>query len=183
MASWVCLLRAINLGSHNKVAMPALREALAEAGFTDVQTYVQSGNLVVTSRHRSAGAVSDAVRTLVRQRFDVDQPVVVRTPEQVRTVVDANPFLEAAAERPKLLHVVFLTARAPAEAIERVHCDELTRNVVRVVGEDMYVDFGDAVHGSKLTPAYFRRRLEVDGTARNWRTVLALAEMTASSAG
>jgi uncharacterized protein (DUF1697 family) len=84
--------------------MPALREALADAGFTEVQTYVQSGNVVFTSRHRSPAAVADAVRDLVRDRFDVDQPVVVRTPEQIGSLIEANPFADAAAERPKLLH-------------------------------------------------------------------------------
>jgi len=183
MASWVCLLRAINLGARNKVPMPALREALAEAGFTDVQTYVQSGNLVVSSRHRGAAAVSSAVRELVRERFDVDQPVVVRTPQQIHAVVAGNPFPDAGAERPKLLHVVFLTGAPAADGVQRLHTAELTREVVRVVGEDMYVDYLDAVHGSKLTPAYFKRHLQVEGTARNWRTVLALAELTADAPG
>lgn len=183
MVRWVCLLRAINLGARNKVPMPALRAALTDAGFTEVQTYVNSGNVVVTSGHRSPGALSEAVRELVRERFDVDQPVVVRTPVQVRRVVDANPFVEAATQRPKLLHVIFLVAAPAAEAVARVHGDDLTRDVVRVVGDDMYVDYGDAVHGSKLTPAYFGRRLGVDGTARNWRTVLALDQMTARGAG
>jgi uncharacterized protein (DUF1697 family) len=183
MATWICLLRAINLGSRNKVPMPALREALADAGFTEVQTYVQSGNVVFTSRHRSPAAVADAVRDLVRDRFDVDQPVVVRTPEQIGSLIEANPFADAAAERPKLLHVVFLTEQPPADAVTGVHADELTRDVVRIIGPDMYVDYGESVHASKLSPAYFSRRLGVDGTARNWRTVLALAEMTGHGAG
>lgn len=183
MARWVCLLRAVNLGARNKVPMPALREALSEAGFSEVQTYVQSGNIVVVSGHRSSRVVSDTVRRLVRERFDVDQPVVVRTPAQIHRLVASNPFPAAAKQRPKLLHVHFLVAAPEPAAVERVHADELTSDVVRIIGDDMYVDYVDAVHGSKLTPAYFGRRLRVEGTARNWRTVLALAEMTASVAG
>ena len=183
MATWVCLLRAINLGAHNKIPMPALREALAKAGFTDVQTYVQSGNVVLTSRHRRAATVSDAVRDVVREHFDVDQPVMVRTADQIRAVVDGNPFPEAGTERPKFLHVVFLTGAPSPEAVDRMHSDDLTRDVVRVVGADMYVDYGESMQASKLSPDYFRRRLGVEGTARNWRTVLALAEMTSKGAG
>lgn len=183
MAHWVCLLRAVNLGARNKVPMPALREALSEAGFTEVRTYVQSGNIVLSSGHPSPRTVSDVVRGLVRERFDVDQPVVVRTAEQIQRLVESNPYPEAASQRPKLLHVHFLVAAPAPTAVERVHADELTRDVVRIIGEDMYVDYVDAVHGSKLTPAYFERRLGVAGTARNWRTVLALAEMTADAAG
>jgi uncharacterized protein (DUF1697 family) len=183
MSTWICLLRAINLGARNKVPMPALREALADAGFIDAQTYLQSGNVVLSSRHRTPAAVSEAVRDLVRERFDVDQPVVVRTPEQVGVLIEANPFADAAAERPKLLHVVFLAAEPASDAVDRVHTDDLTRDVVRILGRDMYVDYGESVHASKLSPAYFSRRLGVDGTARNWRTVLALAEMTGHGAG
>jgi uncharacterized protein (DUF1697 family) len=177
MATWICLLRAINLGARNKVPMPALREALAEQGFTDVRTHVQSGNVVLSSRHRSVDAVASAVRTLVAERFDVDQPVVVRTPPQLHAVVAGNPFPKAALERPKVLHVVFLTGTPEADAADALHTDELTRDVVRVVGADMYVDYGQDVHTSRLSPDYFQRRLGVAGTARNWRTVLALAEM------
>jgi uncharacterized protein (DUF1697 family) len=183
MATWVCLLRAINLGARNKVPMPALRGALAEAGFTDVRTYVQSGNVVLRSRHRTPTAVAKAVGELMQERFDVDQPVVVRTPEQVTSLIEANPFADAALERPKLLHVVFLTAEPAAEAVERMHVDEVTRDVVRIIGPDMFVDFGESVQASKLSPAYFSRRLGVEGTARNWRTVLALAELAGPPAG
>jgi uncharacterized protein (DUF1697 family) len=148
-----------------------------------VQTYVQSGNVVLSSPHRSAAAVSSAVADLVRERFGVDQPVVVRTPEQVAALIQANPFPDAAHARPKTLHVVFLAASPGTDAVERVHTEALTRDVVRIIGPDMFVDFGESVHASKLSPAYFSRRLGVEGTARNWRTVMALAEMTRHAAG
>ena len=163
--------------------MPDFRVLLERAGCSDVRTYVQSGNVVLKSRHRTPTAVSKAVGGLMRERFDVDQPVVVRTPEQVSSLIEVNPFADAALERPKLLHVVFLTAEPAADAIERMHTDEVTRDVVRIIGPDMFVDFGESVQASKLSPAYFSRRLVVEGTARNWRTVLALAEMTGVAAG
>jgi uncharacterized protein (DUF1697 family) len=119
----------------------------------------------------------------MQKRFDVDQPVVVRTPEQLSSLIEANPFADAALERPKLLHVVFLTSEPAAEAIEQVHADDDTRDVVRIIGPDMFVDFGESVQASKLSPAYFSRRLGVEGTARNWRTVLALAELAGPPAG
>ncbi len=77
MPVWVSLLRGINLGSHNQVNLPRLREALAGAGFAEVRTYVQSGNVVTTSGHRS-DRVAAAVRDVVREHFRLDVPVVVR---------------------------------------------------------------------------------------------------------
>jgi uncharacterized protein (DUF1697 family) len=104
---------------------------------------------------------------------------VVRTAAQIQRAGRVEPLPSGRQARPKLLHVHFLVAAPEPAAVERVHTDELTCDVVRIIGDDMYVDYVDAVHGSKLTPAYFGRRLGVEGTARNWRTVLALAEMTA----
>lgn len=177
VTTWICLLRAINLGARNKVPMPALRESLTQAGFTDVRTYVPSGNVVACSRHRSPATVSAAVADVVRRDFGVDQPVVVRSPEQVERVIAENPFVEAAAERPTLLHVSFLLGTPGAVGVDAIHTQELTRDACRVVGDHLYIDFGDAVHGSKLTGPRLARLLGVDGTARNWRTMLALAEL------
>jgi uncharacterized protein (DUF1697 family) len=178
MPTWIGLLRAINLPSHNKVAMPRLREALTKDGFTDVRTYVQSGNIVLGSRQRSASAVGKRIGAVIQDEFGLTVPVVVRSPAEIAAVIDANPFPEAAAERPKMLHVTFLDADPDADGVETIHTGDLTRDVCRVDGRQLYVDYVNGVHGSKLTATYFSRRLRVDGTARNWRTVLALAELS-----
>lgn len=177
MTTWVSLLRGINLGSHNKVPMPALRKALEAAGFDAVRTYVQSGNLVTESEHGSAGEVAAAVRGVVAAEFGIDVPVMVRSPDQLAAVVASNPFPAAARERPRMLHVSFLASAPPATAVERLMSDQLAVDRCRVVGQDLYLDYGDGVHGSRLTPDFLRRRLGVDGTARNWRTVLALHDL------
>lgn len=177
MATWICLLRAVNLGGRNKVPMPALRESLARAGFADLRTYVQSGNVVATSRHRSPAAVATVVADVLHRDFGVDQPVVVRTAEQVERVIAENPFEQAAAQRPKMLHVSFLCATPAAAGVDAVHTGELTRDVCRVIGDQLYLDFGESMQGSKLTGPRLSKLLGVDGTARNWRTVLALVDL------
>lgn len=177
MTMWVILLRAINLGAKNKVPMPALREAMSAAGFRDVGTYVQSGNVVATSAHRSPYRVADAVHDLVVSEFGVDVPVIVRTPSELTAAVAANPFPQAAAERPKALHVWFLAATPSTEGVEALLAEPVAADACQVVEDQLYIDYVDGVHGSTLTPDFLRRRLGVDGTARNWRTVLAIADM------
>jgi len=179
--TWVCLLRAVNLGKRNQVSMPILRQVLSDAGFTDVATYVQSGNVVARSSHRSPATVAERVRDLVKAEFGLDVPVVVRTPEQLERVVAANPFPQAAAERPNILHVMFLGGVPKPEAVRTLHSDETTRDVCRVDGDNLYIDYGHGVHGNRLSAAYLSRRLGLDGTARNWRTVTTLAEMASES--
>ncbi|HET7173347.1 MAG TPA: DUF1697 domain-containing protein [Nocardioidaceae bacterium] len=177
MTTWVSLLRGINLGGHNKVPMPALRKALEAVGFDAVRTYVQSGNLVTESDHESAGGVAAVVHDVVAAEFGIDVPVLVRSPAQLAAVVASNPFPAAALDRPRMLHVSFLVSAPPAAAVQRLMADPLAAERCRVVGQDLYLDYGAGVHGSRLTPDFLRRRLGVDGTARNWRTVLALHDL------
>jgi uncharacterized protein (DUF1697 family) len=177
MATWIALLRAVNLGGRNMVSMPQLRTALAADGFGEVQTYMQSGNIVARGRQRSTAAVEKRIASVIAQEFGLTVPVVARTPTQLADVIEGNPFPAAAAERPKLLHVTFLAGDPAADGVAALHSDDLTKDSCHVAGRHLYVDYVDGVHGSKLTPAYFERRLGVEGTARNWRTVVALAEL------
>lgn len=177
MPTWVCLLRAVNLGPHNKVPMAALRKAMEAAGFHDVRTYVQSGNVVARSALQSAGEVAEVVAGLVSGQFAVDSPVVVRTGAQLSRAIARNPFPEAARERPRLLHLVFLAETPDAGHVAALQDHELARDSCRVDGDSLYVDYREGVHGSKMTPQLLARLLGVEGTARNWRTVTALDEM------
>ncbi|MGH3501618.1 MAG: DUF1697 domain-containing protein [Nocardioidaceae bacterium] len=182
MATWVALLRGVNVGTHNRLPMPALREALAAGGFDDVRTYVQSGNIVASSPLRSARRVESAVHDLVVSEFGLSLPVVVRRADALAAVVAGNPFPEAAQARPKLLHVSFLAGTPSADQVATLMAADAARDVCRIVGDHLYIDYADGVHGSKLTPAYLARRLGgIDGTARNWRTILTLTELSDSS--
>jgi uncharacterized protein (DUF1697 family) len=177
MATWVLLLRAVNLGSTNKVSMPVLRERMAEAGFTDVRTYVQSGNIVATSKHRSEATVARDLHDLIQEHFGVDTPVIVRTPAQIAAVLEKNPFPDEAAAAEKLVAVMFFAKPLPpGEAI--VEFAASVGEKVLVDGRELYIAYSRSVHESKLTPAAMRKHLRgVEGTARNWRTVKALTEL------
>lgn len=177
MRTWVCLLRAVNLGARNKVSMPRLRSALAAAGLSDVRTYVQSGNVIVRSA-LSLGQVSGLVHEVIADEFGVDSTVIVRDVAQLRQVVAANPFAGQADTRPHLVRVIFLAGEPAAERVAVVSADASLQQVSRVMGEHVYVDYIDGVHGNSRTTSFFERALQVQGTERNWRSVLALNTMT-----
>ena len=178
MAVWVCLLRAVNLGARNKVSMPVLRGVLEQGGFDEVRTYVQSGNVIARSSHRSRERVAALVSKAVGEHFGVDTPVVVRTPQELREVLHWNPFPDAAAQRPKLVQVCHLLATPEPAGVESVLAADVPEQIA-VRGEEVVVDYGQSIQGSKVSPAWLARRLGVDSTARNWRTLTALVEMTA----
>jgi uncharacterized protein (DUF1697 family) len=174
--TWVALLRAVNLGSHNKVSMPALREALAEEGFTGVKTYVNSGNVVLDSSLRSPAKVGRAVHDVILEHFGVDTPVMMRTGRQLAEVLEWNPFPDAAADHPHLVAVLHLSAEPEAAAVETLLAADYAPVRVAHRGEEVVVDWHERTGRPKVDTAL--KKLKVDATARNWRTLTALVELT-----
>lgn len=177
MPTWVCLLRAVNLGSHHKVNMAALRAALADAGYGDVRTYVQSGNVVLTSRARSPRTVADGVHRVLLDSFAIDTPVLVRTPAQLRAVAEWDPFAEQAAERPTSVHVLHLDGEPDPAALATLLGTDWGADRVAARGREVVIAYGETMHDSRLQHAALLKRLSVTGTARNWRTLLALVDL------
>jgi uncharacterized protein (DUF1697 family) len=178
MATWICLLRAVNVGGRNKVPMAQLREALTAAGLGDVRTYVQSGNVVLTSSIRSRDKISATVRDVIAQAFDVDTPVVVRTPEELQTIVEWNPFPDVANADPKRVHIVHLTGEPTTDAVASLLTIDWAPDHIKVEGSEVAICYSESMHTSKLQYPKVFKQLGVDGTARNWRTIQTLVDMS-----
>jgi uncharacterized protein (DUF1697 family) len=174
--TWVALLRAVNLGSHNKVSMPKLREVLTDAGFTDVKTYVNSGNVVFDSKLRSAAKAGQAVHDLICEHFDIDTPVLMRTGPELAKVLDWNPFPDAAADHPNLVAVLHLSGEPEAERVETFLAGNYAPVRVAHRGEEVVIDWHDRTGRPKVDTAL--KKLGVHATARNWRTLTALVAMS-----
>jgi uncharacterized protein (DUF1697 family) len=172
----VALLRGINVGGHRTVSMPVLREALAEAGFADVRTYVNSGNVVLRSDHDDREEVSKAVRAVVAERFGLDDvPVVVRTGAELAEVLAWNPFPDAAESRPNLTTVVHLVAEPDPKAVREALALDVAPDRFAVRGREAVVAYAESSQNAPAQRAL--KALRTDGTARNWRTLTALVEM------
>ncbi|MEU4241381.1 DUF1697 domain-containing protein [Actinoplanes sp. NPDC026619] len=169
MTVWIALLRAVNLGARNKVPMAALRERLAEAGLPGARTLLQSGNVVL----RSDDEIGPVIRDVLRAGFGLDEPVMVRSRDRLREILAANPFPEAAAERPVLMRVVFLAEHPSPDRVKRLE----EHDDIRVRDREVYIDYRTGVHGNPLNAAMISRRLALHGTERNWATLTKLAEL------
>ncbi len=176
---WIFLLRGVNVGGHNKVAMAPLREALAAAGFVEPRTYLQSGNIVASFDDDEATAI-EAVRTVLTKTFDVGVPLMARTVEQLSATIAANPFPDSAAF-PKLLHVGFCDP-APS-SIDDIDVERFAPDRLAIANGELYFDYDKGVAGSKLTYAAMERSLGITVTARNWRTVNALVDLASTELG
>jgi uncharacterized protein (DUF1697 family) len=173
MARQIALLRGINLGARNRVSMPELRAALEAAGYEDVATLVQSGNIVLTS--------SKEPKTLEREIAEVvagmgvETAVVVRTRDELAEVVERNPIPEGPSQ-PKLFQVTFFSGEPAAEGVARLAEQDFSPERVEVIGREAYAWHPDGIQKSKLARE-LGRALGPDGTARNWNTVTKLLEL------
>ena len=172
MARYVALLRGINIGPRNRIAMPALREVLEEAGFEGVQTYLQSGNVVLAGRAK-AETVRRKVEQAIAERFGLEIAVVVRTRAELAAVVKRNPLGTVATE-PKRYQVTFLAARLPARVVRELEEAAAPEERVVAAGREVYAWHPTTIARSKLWAKLADKGLGVTATSRNWTTVEAL---------
>ena len=170
---WVALLRAVNLGPRNRVAMADLREAFAGAGCSDVETYIQSGNVVFSSRARDRARLARKLERAVADELGIETRIVLRAGAEIRTLVDSHPFGADSAQT----HVAFLAEQPTAAAVRALLAEDVAPDELKVAGSDVFLRFPNGVQGARLSGALLERRLGVPGTLRNWRTVERLGEL------
>jgi uncharacterized protein (DUF1697 family) len=175
VARHVVLLRGINLGSHNRVSMPKLRELLEEGGFDDVKTYLQSGNVVLSST-KKADDVRRRVERLVSKELGLDIDVVVRSRAELAKVVRRDP-LGKVAKNPKRYQVSFLAGRPPAGLKGKLDAAALEPERFVISGREIYAWHPEGVARSKLWALLAGKQLGVTATSRNWTTVTKLLEL------
>lgn len=173
----VVLLRGINLGSHNRVSMPALRETLTGAGYEDVRTYLQSGNVVLAS-DASPDRLAAQCERLITDAFGLTVSVIVRTRDELVAVVRRNPLAEVAVN-PKRYQVTFLSAELGSEEVEKLAALAAPSERFTAIGREVYAWHPEGVARSRLWARLAGQGLGLSATSRNWTTVtklLALAD-------
>jgi uncharacterized protein (DUF1697 family) len=178
--SYVALLRAVNVGGRNRVAMAQLRAALEALGHEDVSTYVQSGNVVFRSPSRSASSVRSGLQRVIKDEFGLDVVVIVRTRAELAGVVERNPFRVSRATEQQL-HVAFLADRPTRPSVARLDPKRSPPDEFAVVDRQVYLRCPNGMGRTKLTNDYLERQLGTSATVRNWRTVNELRRLIESS--
>jgi uncharacterized protein (DUF1697 family) len=178
----VALLRGINVGSHNQVAMADLRALAADLGHTDVATYLRSGNLIFTAAGAAGAALAADLERAIAKALDLRLRVVVASGAELARVVRDNPYADE--PNPKLLHAVFLSEDPGPDLAERVATAQAaaaakgSRDTARVIGRVLYLHtpdgFGRSEMGTTLSKLGAKKETGLAGTARNWATVTAL---------
>ena len=169
------MLRGINLGSTRRVPMAELRKLLSGAGYVDIRTYVQSGNVVLSSDADPAELERECAG-LISERFGFEVPVVVRTRDELSEVVARDPLGDV-AEDLKRYQVSFLAKELEPEIVKRLRALVVAPEALVVDGREVYAWHPEGVARSKLWNGLASKSLGVTSTARNWTTVTTLLEM------
>jgi uncharacterized protein (DUF1697 family) len=173
----ISLLRAVNVGGRGKIKMDALRALYVSLGFEDVQTFIQSGNVVFRTKERSLPKLAVQIEDAIERKFGFRPPVILRTSAQLRATIAANPFAPRSGIEPGKLLVWFLASPLNKDAIAAVAAIKTSPEEIKIAGTEVFVYFPDGQGRSKLNWPAVERAMKVSGTGRNLNSVRKLLEM------
>jgi len=174
----VALLRGINVGGNKPVNMPRLRQLLTDLGYTDAQTYLQSGNAVFSCAPKVVASAAARLEDAIAVEFGVDCRVIVRTAAELAAAVMADPLVHLLGNPSR--HLVGFLAEPPvSDGVELLSKEDFRTDQLRIVGQHLYLWCPNGLTGSPFGKLNFDRILGTAVTMRNWNTVSKLAAMTA----
>ena len=177
MPTYISLIRGINVGGHKIVKMDELRKVIDKIGFENVQTYVQSGNIVFTTSRQSPSGLSKKIEDVIKKKFGHDAAVITKTAEEIAAAIHDNPFLKNKAIDVEKLHVTFLSGIPEPSSVKRLETIPSGDDQFRWRENILYLYLPNGAGNSKLASAPFEKLLGVRVTTRNWRTVNSLHQM------
>jgi len=175
--TYITMLRGVNMTGHNTIKMTRLAEMFRQLGYSDAETYIQSGNIVFSCRNSRIDEVSSAIRKAILSEFSLDIAVITRTPDEIKKIIAVNPFLEEPGFDPSKMAVVFLELKPSEEQILKVAGIDYPPDKFRIIGSEIYIYCPNGFGKTKLYTNFFEAKMKVTGTARNWTTVNKLLEM------
>ena len=178
MSAMISMLRGVNVGGNNKIKMAELKAMYESLGFSNVQTYIQSGNVVFNSKESGDEKLSKKIGSAIEKKFGFCPEVIVRTAEEMRQIAKRNPFAKRKEIEPGKLLVVFLASdpgKSAREAVARIEAIE----EIKPIGSEIYIYFPDGQGKSKLKFGLIEKACsKIAWTGRNWNTVEKLVELT-----
>lgn len=177
MNRYIAFLRAINVGGYRKIKMHDLREMLENMGFRNVQTYIQSGNIVFDADESDPTVLSQTIEKQINSKFGHDVPVMIRTPEELKNLIEKNPF-EGDDEDPFKVYVLFFLKPPSKEKQQKLK--DLSSDIERFefVDGDLFSLVNKKTEKKvNFSNGFVEKVIGIPGTNRNWRTVNKMLDM------
>ena len=177
MEKYVSLLRGINVSGQRMIKMEALRAMYEKLGFSHVQTYIQSGNVVFCYTQTPTVGLENKICQQIAQNFGLEVPVLVKTLAELTEVVQNNPFAQTQMADESKLHVTFLSAQPQQIYIDKIHEKQYSPDEFVLTNQTIYLFCPNGYGNTKLTNSFFENKLKLTATTRNWKTVNVLLNM------
>lgn len=177
MTTHLALLRGINVSGHNMIKMEVLKTTLEAAGFQNVQTYIQSGNVFVDTEEENPAAVGFKIKQEIFKALGLEVPVVVIGKSDLEACLKNNPFLREQEADTKKLYVAFVSASLRNESINDLKMSQVKPDEARIDESRIYIKYAVGAGKTRLDQKYIEKKLNVTATIRNWNTVTQLLKM------
>lgn len=171
------MLRAVNLGPHNRIKMDVLRKLYESLGFQDVRTYVQSGNVVFRAEARGLAQIATGIEEAIQREFGFRPAVLLRTVGELRKAIAQNPFSKRRGIEPSRLLITFLAKEPEPTACERIRAIKAEPEEIHLRGRELYIYYPNGMARPKVPWTTVEKILQVSGTGRNWNSVTKLLEI------
>lgn len=177
MQTHLALLRGINVSGQKIIKMEELRRCLEGVGFINVRTYIQSGNVFVTSAEADGNRVANQIREAILNSFGYDVPVLIIGKEDLQACLDRNRFLDEEGVDLKKLYVSFISAEVPDQMVLQLNLNFIEPDKIQLDGRRIYLKYHSSPANTKLDNKWIEKSMNVISTTRNWNTVNKLLEM------
>lgn len=176
----IAILRGINVGGRRKILMADLKALMSNSGFTDVKTYIQSGNVIFNNNQPLDHIeMATKIEKAITKQYGFDVPVIVLSAQEIAAAVQDNPFYQKEEEVDiKSLHLTFLKESPTAENLAKTETYNYEPDRFIIQDKNVFLFCAGKYHKSKLTNNFFEKKLKVAATTRNWKTVLKLLELS-----
>jgi uncharacterized protein (DUF1697 family) len=178
MEAYICLLRGINVSGKNMIKMPDLVRSIESAGFSEVQAYIQSGNIIFCYKPESCQVLATRIEKNIFSDFGLTIPTLVVTHEDLSVIIRDNPFIKRPDIDPDKLHVTFLAGEPGNVLVEKLLSYSYPPDQILYTGKAVYLNCPEGYGRTKYNNTFIEKKLAVQATTRNWRTCLKLLEMS-----
>ena len=177
MRTHLALLRGINVSGHKLIKMEELRRSLEGVGFLNVRTYIQSGNVFVSSEESNPTVVANQINAAILNAFGFDVPVLIIAKEDLQSCLERNRFLDEEGVDLKKLYVSFISTEVPDQMITQLNLNFIEPDKIQLDGRRIYLKYHSSPANTKLDNKWIEKNMNVISTTRNWNTVNTLLKM------
>lgn len=178
METYIAILRGINVSGHNLIKMKSLQKMFESLGFSGVKTYIQSGNVVFFSKHAEKEKLEGIISAGIQQNFGYTVPVIVLSKEELADIQANNIYAHERGEEITKLHATILNCEPLKDLTGLINGSDYLPDEFYLSGKTVYLFCPNGYGNTKLSNSFLEKKLKVQATTRNWKTILELIKMT-----